>query len=385
MSQVIPYGKQEITNEDIAAVTAALKGDYLTQGPLVAEFEKAFADFSGAKYAVAVTNATAALHLCALALKVQPGQKVLCTPNTFVASSNSILYCGGDVEFIDIDPDTYCLDLDLLEKKLSSSPAGTYSGVVAVDFAGYPVDFHRLHQVAKKHNLWIIEDACHAPGAEFQDSYSRWQRTGNGDFANFAVYSFHPVKHIATGEGGMIVTNSKELYEKVRILRTHGITKNPDEMSRNDGGWYMEMQTLGFNYRLPDILCALGLSQLKRIGTNLSRRRELANRYAQNLQGISGLKTPFAPASVKHSYHLYIVQTEKRLELYNYLKTKNILCQVHYIPVYQQPYYQQRYGKMSLPQMEKYYSQALSLPMYHSMTNAEQDRVVAEIRGFFGA
>lgn len=183
----------------------------------------------------------------------------------------------------------------------------------------------------------------------------------------------------------MIVTNSKELYEKAKILRTHGITKNPTEMSRNDGGWYMEMQTLGYNYRISDILCALGLSQLKRIGKNLENRRALAARYTEGLKEISGIKTPTNPASVKHSFHLYVIQTEKRLELYEYLKTRNIYCQVHYIPIYQQPYYQQIYGKMSLPKMEKYYSQALSLPMYHCMTTAEQDRVILEIRRFFGA
>lgn len=385
MNQNIPYGKQEITEEDIQAVIKALKGDYLTQGPLVAEFENAFAQFCGAKYAVAVTNATAALHLCAMALNVKPGQKVLCTPNTFVASSNCILYCGGDVEFIDIDSDTYCLDLDLLEKKLETSAKGTYAGVVAVDFAGYPMNFFRLHEMAKKYGFWVIEDACHAPGAEFKHTASHWHQTGNGEFADFAVYSFHPVKHIATGEGGMIVTNSKALYEKVKVLRTHGITKDPAEMSRHDGGWYMEMQNLGYNYRIPDVLCALGTSQLKRIQENLAHRRQIADRYTKGLQNIAGFKTPGAPESIKHSYHLYVVQTERRKELYDFLKTKNIFCQVHYIPIYQQPYYIQRYGKMNLPKMEKYYSQALSLPMYHSMTTTEQDKVISEIRRFFGA
>lgn len=383
MSSVIPYGKQEITDEDVQAVSQALRGDYLTQGPLVTQFENAFADFCGSKYAIAVTNATAALHLCAMALQVKPGSKVLCTPNTFVASSNCILYCGGDVEFLDIDPKTYCLDLDLLEKKLSSEKPGTYAGVVAVDFAGYAMDFSKLQAIAKKHGLWVIEDACHAPGAEFQDQNMQWHKSGNGEFADFAVYSFHPVKHIATGEGGMIVTNSKSLADKVRNLRTHGITKDPTEMSRNDGAWFMEMQNLGYNYRIPDVLCALGLSQLKRIASNLSNRRRLAAQYTQGLQNIPGFKTPLVPASVKHSYHLYVVQTEKRKELYEHLKTKNIFCQVHYIPIYQQPYYVKRYGQKHLENMEKYYSQALSLPMYHSMTDEEQSRVIQSIKEFF--
>ena len=383
MSSVIPYGRQEITEEDIQAVVAALKSDYLTQGPAVSAFENAFASFVGARYAVAVNNATSALHLCARALNVGPGQKILCTPNTFVASSNCILYCGGDVEFVDIDPESFCIDLNLLEKKLATSPSGSYAGIVAVDFAGYPIDFHRLNQIAKKHGLWLIEDACHAPGAEFQDSEKKWHRAGSGKFAEFATYSFHPVKHIATGEGGMIVTDSKELYEKVKLLRTHGITKDPSEMKRNDGGWYMEMQDLGYNYRIPDVLCALGLSQLKRIDSNLKNRREIAKRYSEDLQGIAGLKTPAVPGSVKHSYHLYVIQTPRRKELYDFLKTKNIFCQIHYIPIYQQPYYVERYGKMSLPKMENYYSECLSLPMYHSMTTTEQNYVIHALKEFF--
>jgi UDP-4-amino-4,6-dideoxy-N-acetyl-beta-L-altrosamine transaminase len=379
---MIPYGRQEITNEDIEALIKVLKSDYLTQGPAVAEFEKQFAEFSGAPYAVAVNNATSALHLCALALGVRPGQKILCTPNTFVASSNCILYCGADVEFVDIDPENFCLDLKALAQKLESSPKGTYAGVVAVDFAGYPMDFSILHQLAKKHDLWLIEDACHAPGAEFQDQRGQWHRAGSGEFADLTVFSFHPVKHIATGEGGMITTRSKELFEKLKLLRTHGITKDPAEMSRNDGGWYMEMQTLGVNYRLPDILCALGVSQLKRIDQNLARRRELASRYQKELQGLP-LKTPIVPETVRHSYHLYVIQTEKRKELYDFLKTQGIYCQVHYIPIYQQPYYQSKYGPQKLERTEAYYETCLSLPMYHSMTYQEQDQVITQIRKFF--
>ncbi len=381
---MIPYGRQHITEEDIQAVAQALRGDFLTQGPIVAEFEKSFADFIGAKYAIAVNNATAGLHLCAMALKVKPGQKVLCTPNTFVASSNCILYCGGDVEFIDIDAETLCLDLKLLEKKLQTAPKGTYAGVVAVDFAGYPMDFKTLREITNRHGLWVIEDACHAPGAEFQDANGKWHRSGNGQFADLSTFSFHPVKHIATGEGGMITTNSKELADQIRLLRTHGITKDPKEMHKPDGGWHLEMQQLGMNYRIPDILCALGLSQLKRIDGNIQLRRQMAGRYHVGLQGLP-LKTPAAPANIKHAYHLYVIQTDRRKELYDYLKSKDIHCQVHYIPIYQQPYYIERYGRMSLPVMEKYYARCLSLPMYHGMTNQEQDQVIAEIRRFFGA
>jgi UDP-4-amino-4,6-dideoxy-N-acetyl-beta-L-altrosamine transaminase len=379
---MIPYGRQQITEEDLKTVVETLKSDYLTQGPKVAEFEKAFADFCGSKYAVAVSTATSALHLCALALDVKPGQKVLCTPNTFVASSNCILYCGGDVEFVDINPETFCLDTEKLKALLEKSKPGTYAGVVAVDFAGYPMDFKSLRELTKKHGLWLIEDAAHAPGAEFQDSQGRWHRAGNGEYANLTVFSFHPVKHIATGEGGMITTNSKELYEQIARLRTHGITKNPDEMTRNDGGWYMEMQDLGWNYRIPDVLCALGISQLKRIDPNLKRRRELAQRYQEKLKGLP-LKLPVVPETVKHSYHLFVIQTEKRKELYDFLKTQGIYAQVHYIPIYQQPYYQKKYGKMTLPNMENYYAKTLSLPMYHAMTNEEQDQVITAIKKFY--
>ncbi|PIS11731.1 MAG: UDP-4-amino-4,6-dideoxy-N-acetyl-beta-L-altrosamine transaminase [Bdellovibrio sp. CG10_big_fil_rev_8_21_14_0_10_47_8] len=382
MSSVIPYGRQEITDEDIQAVVSTLKSDFLTQGPAVAQFENAFAKFVGAKYAVAVNNATSALHLCALALGVRPGQKVLCTPNTFVASSNCILYCGGDVEFVDIELNNFCLDLDLLEKKLSSAPKGTYAGVVAVDFAGYPMDFRRLRKIADQYGLWLIEDACHAPGADFQTSDGQWHRSGSGEFADLSVFSFHPVKHIATAEGGMITTNSQKLYDQIKYLRTHGITKDPKELTRNDGGWYYEMQSLGMNYRLPDILCALGSSQLERIEKNLQRRRQIASKYAQAFHGLP-IQCPNSESTIRHAHHLYVIQTDRRTELYNFLKSQGVYCQVHYIPIYQQPYYIEKYGKISLPQMDKYYSKALSLPMFHAMTDSEQDFVIAQVKNFF--
>lgn len=384
MSKVIPYGRQEITEEDIKVVTAALKSDFLTQGPAVAQFEKDFCQLVNASFAFAVNNATSALHLCALALGVKPGQKILCTPNTFVASSNCILYCGADVEFVDIDPENFCIDLKSLEQKLSQSPRGTYAGIVAVDFAGYAMNLEELSQIAKRHGLWTIEDACHAPGAEFQDSQGKWHRSGSGEFTDLAVFSFHPVKHIATGEGGMITTRRKDLADQIRLLRTHGITKDPQEMSRNDGGWFMEMKTLGYNYRIPDLLCALGSSQLKRIDSNLKRRREIADIYTKELAGLP-LKTPSTPAQVKHAYHLYVIQTDRRKELYDFLKKENIYAQVHYIPINTQPYYVEKYGKVSMPKAEKYYSQALSLPMFHSMTNEEQKTVIQAIKKFYGA
>ena len=225
-NKIIPYGKQHITEEDIQEVEKVLRSDFLTQGPKVKEFEQNFAEYIGSEYAVAVANGTAALHLSALAMEIQPGDKVITTPITFAASANCVLYAGGEVEFVDIDPATYLMDLDKLEEKLESNPEGTYKGIIPVDFAGYPIDMERIKQIAEKHNLWIIEDACHAPGGYFVDSNGNKQIAGNGQFSDLAIFSFHPVKHIATAEGGMITTNDETLYNKLQILRTHGITKN---------------------------------------------------------------------------------------------------------------------------------------------------------------
>lgn len=377
---VIPYGRQAVTEEDINAVVDVLKSDFLTQGPAVLNFEKAFSEFVGCKYAVAVTNGTAALHLAAMALNVGPGDKVLCTTNSFVASANCVLYCGGEIEFVDIDAENFCIDIDLLEKKIRSAPHGTYKGIIAVDFAGYPVNFERIQKIAKEFNLFVIEDACHALGGSFIDSKNVKQHCGNGVYADISVFSFHPVKHIATGEGGMITTNSPALYEKLKLLRTHGITKDPSEMKQVDGGWYYEMQELGYNYRISDILCALGTSQLKRIEINLARRKAIAKKYEEGFKGL-GI-TASIESTKEHGYHLYVIQTPKRKELYEYLKEKSIYAQVHYIPIHNQPFYIERYGKQTLEVSEKYYSKALSLPMYHSMKDEDLTYVIDTIKGF---
>ena len=377
----IPYGKQQITEEDIQAVLEVLKSDFLTQGPAVEVFEKKFCEFVGCRYAVAVTNGTAALHLAALALNVKPGDKVLCTTNSFVASANCILYCGGEIEFVDIDPKTFCIDLDILEDKLKSDNSINYKGIVAVDFAGYPMNFERVKKLADKYGLWVIEDACHALGAEFKDSQGNKRQSGDGTSADIAVFSFHPVKHIATGEGGMVVTNDQSLYEKLKLLRTHGITKNPDKMGQVDGGWYYEMQELGYNYRISDILCALGTSQLKRIENNLEIRKKIAANYDRELKGL--VSTPIVDKNLKHAYHLYVIQTDKRKELYEYLKKNQIFTQVHYIPIHTQPFYRQKYGRISLEKSEHFYSQALSLPMYHGLSENDQTVVIDRIREFF--
>lgn len=380
----IPYGKQQITEEDIKAVIEGLKSDFLTQGPAVAEFEKKFADYVGARYAVAVSNGTAALHISALALGVKVGQKVLVTPITFAASSNCILYCGGEVEFVDIDPENYCMDYNLVKAQLEKSPKGTYAGMVPVDFAGYPVNLEKFRELAQKHGLWIIEDACHAPGGAFQDSKKQWQKCGNSEFAELAIFSFHPVKHIATGEGGMVTTNDVSLYKKLMMLRTHGITKDPALLeAKSPGGWYYEMQTLGYNYRMPDMLCVLGISQLSRASENLERRRKIADRYDKELAGLP-LTLPSRNDKVNHAFHLYVIQTDQRKELYDFLISKLIYSQVHYIPVTDQPYYRKLgFTSDSTPVAKKYYERCLSIPMYHSMLAEEQAHVIDSIKEFF--
>jgi len=378
----IPYGKQHITQEDINAVVEALKSDFLTQGPAVVQFEKLFADYVGAKYAVAVANGTAALHLSTLVLNLKPGETVITTPITFAASANCVRYCGADVAFADIDPETYLLDINALRKKLNANKEQNIKGLVIVDFAGYPANMEEFRKLADKFGLWIIEDACHSPGGYFTDSNNKKQFCGNGNFADLTVFSFHPVKHIATAEGGMVTTNSKELYEKLLLLRTHGIIKDPEKMRENHGGWYYEMQELGYNYRLTDIQSSLGVSQLKRADEGLQKRKKIADTYDKAFAG-STIKIPSVAANASHAYHLYVIQTSKRLELYNHLKSKNIFCQVHYIPVHLQPYYRDLgFKKGDFPVSESYYDKCLSLPMYPTLTENEQAYVINQILSF---
>ncbi len=406
-NHVIPYGRQHITPEDVQEVSRVLQSDYLTQGPEITRFEQAFADYVGAKHAVAVSNGTAALHLCAMALDVSPGQKVITSPITFAASGNCVRYCGGEVDFADIDPDTYLLNVDAVKRKLESAPKGTYAGIIPVDFAGRAVNLEAFRELADTFGLWIIEDACHAPGGSFVDSTGTEQRCGNGAFADLAIFSFHPVKHIAAGEGGMITTNNPGLYERLLVLRTHGITKQADAFTQNlsfaagldgplrDGsiptsmppdsapGWYMEMQELGYNYRLTDFQAALGFSQLQRANSGLARRRALADRYARAFHG-----NPYVlgqSGSVPgHAYHLYILETPRRLELYNYLKSLGIYAQVHYIPLHLMPYYRNLGFKPGdYPHAEAYYRGCLSLPMYPTLTDEQQDFVIESIERFF--
>jgi len=275
----IPYGKQNIDQNDIDAVVETLKADFLTQGPKVKEFEASFAKYVDAKYAVAVNNATSGLHLSVLALGLKQGERVITTPITFAASANCIRYQGGEVWFADINPNSYVLCLESTKKLIESKPVGFFKGIIPVDFAGLPVDLEAFRELANKHDLWIIEDACHAPGGSFTDSKGIVQKCGNGNYADISVFSFHPVKHIACGEGGMITTNSEKIYKKLSSLRTHGITK--ENMEENHGGWFYEMQELGYNYRLTDIQSALGITQLAKNNKGVAKRNEIANVYKE--------------------------------------------------------------------------------------------------------
>jgi UDP-4-amino-4,6-dideoxy-N-acetyl-beta-L-altrosamine transaminase len=377
--KAIPYGKQNIDQEDIDAVVKVLKADFLTQGPKVSEFEDKFAAYVGAKYAVAVNNATSGLHLSVLSLGLRKGDRVITTPITFAASANCIRYVGGEAWFADIDKETYVLSLNSTRKLIESKPKGFFKGIIPVDFAGLPVNLEAFKELAKKHNLWLIEDACHAPGGSFIDSSEKHQKCGNGNYADVSVFSFHPVKHIACGEGGMVTTNSEKIYKKLTSLRSHGITKN--NMSKNHGGWFYEMQELGFNYRLTDIQCALGITQLAKNDKGVARRNEIANKYKEAFKG--KIKFQSLPKGSYNAHHLFVIEVEKRKELYDYLRAFKIYTQVHYIPVHTLPYYQEiGYDEADLSNSEKYYSRCLSLPMYPSLTDEEQEFVIEKILSF---
>jgi UDP-4-amino-4,6-dideoxy-N-acetyl-beta-L-altrosamine transaminase len=391
----IPYGRQTISQEDIDAVSTSLQSDYLTQGPTISAFESAFSAYIGSQYAVAVSNGTAALHLSVLALGLKPGQKVLTSSLTFVASANCVQYAGAEVDFVDIDPKSYLISLELLEAKLASVPKGTYAGIIPVDFAGLAVDLEKLKEIAVKYNCWILEDSCHSPGGYFIDSKGEKQNCGNGNYADLAIFSFHPVKHIATGEGGMICTNDKALYEKLMSLRSHGISRDEtkfknsiQEAGGNPGdlnypAWYMEMQDLGYNYRLTDLQAALGLSQLKSAAKRLDKRKQIAETYYEAFKN-EDFVCNLSPANPAHAYHLYVIQVSKRLELYNFLRSKNIFAQIHYFPCHLMPYYQEKGWKVGmLKNVEEYYKGCISLPMFPGLEEAEQQYVISSIKEFY--
>ena len=379
----IPYGRQYITDEDIDSVVKVLKSDWLTQGPNVKEFENEFCEYIGSRFALAVSNGTAALHLSVLALNLKPGDKVITTPNTFVASANCVKYCGGEIVFSDINPDTYLLDIEKVRKLIEESPKGTYKGIIPVDFAGRANDLEKFRNLADEHGLWILEDSCHSPGGYFKDTKGVNQNCGNGKFAELAIFSFHPVKHIAAGEGGMITTNNEELYKRLLMLRPHGIQQDPEKLINNHGCWYYEMQELGYNYRLTDFQAAFGLSQLKRASSGIIRRKEIASNYYNAFHNSKFIKGQTGIID-GHAYHLYVIEVENRNGLINYLRDLNIFAQVHYIPTHLMPYYQNLGSKKGdFPNTEKYYSHCLSLPMFPTLKEKEQEYVIDKINSFY--
>ena len=391
---IIPYGKQEITSEDIISVIDALTSDFLTQGPKIMEFEENFASYIGVKYAIAVSNGTAALHLSMLALNLQKGDKVITSPLTFAASANCIRYCNGEVIFSDIDPESYLLDLESVRTLLKSSPKGSFKGIIVVDFAGRAVNLEGFRLLAEEYKLWIVEDACHAPGAYFIDSYGNKQKSGNGNFAELSVFSFHPVKHIACGEGGMITTNDERLYHKLLKLRSHGISRDQDtflnskelavgEPSEEYPLWYMEMQELGFNYRLTDFQAALGISQLKRAEANIDKRKVIAKRYNDAFEKLCFIKG-HSKYLDGHAYHLYVIHVENRLGLYNFLRQNNIFAQIHYFPCHLMPYYQRLGWKQGdFEKAEEYYKNCISIPMYPTLKTEEQECIIQTIINYY--
>lgn len=384
-SRVIPYGGQSIGADDIQAVTKVLKSKWLTQGPNIERFEEAFARYCGAPYAVAVSSGTAGLHLSNLALGVRPGDEVLTTPMSFVATANSIIYCGGIPKFVDIEKRSLGIDPALIQDAITSKTAG----ILPVHFAGLPCRIGSRQRLSNRKDFFVLEDACHAVGA-VEKIDSQWLKIGHCRKSDAAVFSFHPVKHITTGEGGMITTRRRDLYEKLRLLRSHGIVKDPHSMINarlSNYPWYYEMQQLGFNYRLTDIQCALGMSQLKKADGFAEKRRAIARFYDKAFRDYPFFQIPQTFPDRKSSYHLYVLQIDfnglviSRNEFMKTLRSEGIGTQVHYIPIVHQPYYRRQLPVKAdrFPVCEKYYSQALSIPIFPAMTHSDQRRVVHAI------
>lgn len=367
----LPYSTQQISDEDIKAVIETLKSPYLTTGPKVSEFETVVADYVGATYAVAFSNGTAALHAACYAAGVTQGDEVITTPITFAASANCVRYMGGEVVFADIDEDTYNLDPKEVEKKITSKT----KAIIPVDFTGQPVDIDAFMELGKKHNIVIIEDGAHSLGATYKGCKV-------GATADMTMFSFHPVKPITTGEGGMIVTNNRTYYEKLRLFRGHGITQTA--YAKEQGDWYYEMTDLGYNYRMTDIQAALGMSQMNRLDEFIEKRQELAHLYTEKINQLTTLSAPKQLANTQSGWHLYSVQLDEaalgktRKEVFEDLRNANIGVHVHYIPVYWHPYYQQLgYKKGLCPKAEKWYERALTLPLHPQMNEEDIDFILS--------
>ena len=381
---MIGYGHQYIDDSDIEAVVNVLKSDYLTQGPSVSAFEKKICEITGAKYCVAVSNATAGLHIAVAALELKEGSEGITTPNTFLASSNCMVYNKVKPVFADIDSKTYNIDPKEIQKHISDKT----KVLIPVHFAGLPCDMEKINTIAKKHNLHIIEDAAHAIGSQYADgSY-----VGNCKYSDMTVFSFHPVKTITTAEGGAVTTNDEKLYQKLCMLRSHGVTKDENLLTKNPGPWYYEMQSLGFNYRMTDMQAALGVSQLKKLDFFKKRRREVIAMYNKAFADMRYLKTPYEPENVCSCFHLYVTQIDfvslgkTRTQVMQELRNRGIGTQVHYIPVPTQPFYKNTFGYKDgdYPVAEKYYEQELSLPLYPGLRDDDVNTVIKAVKEVVG-
>ncbi len=372
----IPYGHQTIEEDDIQAVMDVLRSDFLTTGPAVEKFERKVADYVGAGYAVAVSNGTAALHVACLAAGIGEGDEVITTPITFAASANCVLYCGGTPVFADINPVTYNIDPEDIERKITDKT----KAIIPVHFTGQPCEMDEIRQIAKKYHLTVIEDGAHALGAEYKGKKI-------GSFSDMVTFSFHPVKPITTGEGGMVVTNDEKLYERLKLFRSHGITREENLMQQKagEGGWYYEQLELGYNYRMTDIQAALGCSQMNKLDFFLERRRKLAEQYNQAFVGSPNLVVPEQMEHTKSGWHLYVVQVlgQDRKEVFTALQKAGVGVNVHYIPVYHHPYYRNHgYRETFCPNAEKLYQCMISLPLYPGMTDEMQDTVIENLLKF---
>lgn len=364
----IPYGRQSIDEKDIQMVTEVLRSAYLTTGPKVTEFEKRVADYVGARYAVAVCNGTAALHIACLAAGIGKGDEVVTTPITFAASANCVLYCGGIPVFADIDADTYNICPQEIEKKITNKT----KAIIPVHYTGQPCDMDAIAEIARKHDLIVIEDAAHALGASYKDKRI-------GSISDMTCFSFHPVKPITTGEGGMVVTDDEELYKKLLLFRSHGITRDEELMAEKQGAWYYEQLELGYNYRITDISCALGISQMDKLDFFLEKRRKIAECYNEAFEKAENIKIPKQLSGCNSGWHLYMIQVmgKNRKAVFEQLRSVGIGANVHYIPVYQHPYYQNHgYSDCCCKNAEIFYERAISLPIFPLLTEKEQQYVI---------
>lgn len=373
---MIPYGKQTIEQDDIQAVVDVLKSDFLTTGPKIAEFEQTVADYVGAKYAVAISNGTSALHAACFAAGIGPGDEVITTPLTFAASANCVLYCGGTPVFADVDPKTYNIDPEDIRRKITDRT----KAIIAVHLAGQPCDMDAIHSIAHEYGLIVIEDGAHALGSVYKGKKV-------GSLSDMTTFSFHPVKPITTGEGGMIVTDNEEFYKKMALFRSHGITRDDSMMTRNDGPWFYQQFDLGYNYRITDIQCALGCSQMKKLDRFLARRKEIVARYNEAFADCDNIITPYQLSDTESGWHLYIVQVKNcdRRQVFEAMREKGIGVNVHYIPVYMHPYYQEHgYENVHCANAEEIYSHIISLPLYPGLTSEQQDYVIDTLKSLCG-